>query len=87
MLTIPSGGGGFLCMYSIASVVRIGWLCLGDIFSLFILGSNDGLIVSCLSSGRCRLPSCCCLGGGGNSGLYWVELHGPGGGCTGPCKP
>ena len=52
MLTIPSGGGGFLCMYSIASVVRIGWLCLGDIFSLCILGSNDGLIVSCLSSGQ-----------------------------------
>jgi len=53
MLTIPSGGGGFLCMYSIASVVKIGWLCLGDTFShLLIRGSKEGLIVSCLSSLR-----------------------------------
>jgi len=88
MLTIPRGGGGLRCMYSMASVVRIGWLCFGDILSLLIRGSNEGLIVSCLVNCLCRLPSCCCGGGGGGSrGLYWVELQGPGGGWTGGCNP
>ena len=82
---MPRGGGGLRCMYSIASDVSIGWLCFGDILSLFIRGSNDGLMVSCLVSCLCRLPSC--GGGGGSRGLYWVELHGTGGGWVGGCSP
>ena len=64
----PRGGGRLRLMYSMSR--RGGcWpvlcLCFGDTFSLLILGSNDGLIVSCLSSLRWWFWSC----GGGCNGV------------------
>ena len=45
MLPRPNGGGGWFFLYSMASDVRRG--------ELLILGSKEGLMVSCLSSLRC----------------------------------